>query len=85
MTHRTTLYPHRLDKDLLRQVLQTVETKTQLQVGKSGCRRKAVAKGIKEVCFDRGDTFYHGRVMNSLMVRVKQIRILREDTECARE
>ncbi len=45
----TTLHPHRLSIRILRQVLQTVAAAS---VGKA-VGEKAVAKGIKEVCFDR--------------------------------
>ena len=56
------LYPHRLSIRNLRQVLQNGGNKDAAkQVGKA-VGEKAVAKGIKEVCFDRGGYLYHGRV-----------------------
>ena len=46
-----------LDKDLKASIVNGGNKDAAKQVGE-----KAVAKGIKEVCFDRGGYLYHGRV-----------------------
>ena len=50
-----------LDKDLKASIANGGNKDAAKQVGKA-VGEKAVAKGIKEVCFDRGGYLYHGRV-----------------------
>ncbi len=49
------LYPHRLDKELKASIANSGNKDIAKQVSQSGRRKKAVVKGIKEVCFDRGE------------------------------
>ena len=50
-----------LDKELKASIANGGNKDAAKQVGKA-VGEKAVAKGIKEVCFDRGGYLYHGRV-----------------------
>ena len=50
-----------LDKELMANIANGGNKDAAKQVGKA-VGEKAVAKGIKEGCFDRGGYLYHGRV-----------------------
>ena len=50
-----------LDKDLKAEIGYGGNKEAAKQVGEA-VAKKAVAKGIEEVCFDRGGFLYHGRV-----------------------
>ena len=50
-----------LDKDLKAEIGYGGNKEAAKKVGEA-VAKKAVAKGIKEVCFDRGGYLYHGRV-----------------------
>lgn len=50
-----------LDKDLKAEIGYGGNKEAAKKVGEA-VARKAVAKGIEEVCFDRGGFLYHGRV-----------------------
>ena len=50
-----------LDKDLKKSIAYGGNKEAAAKVGKS-IGEKAVAAGIKEVCFDRGGYLFHGRV-----------------------
>ena len=49
------------DKDLKKEIGYGGNKEAAAKVGKA-IGEKAVAKGIKEVCFDRGGYIFHGRV-----------------------
>ena len=50
-----------LDKDLKAGIANGGNKEAAAKVGKA-IGEKAIAKGIKEVCFDRGGYLFHGRV-----------------------
>lgn len=50
-----------LDKDLKAEVVNGGNKEAAKKVG-AALAKKAAAKGIEEVCFDRGGFLYHGRV-----------------------
>ena len=50
-----------LDKDLKAEVTNGGNKESAKKVG-AALAKKAAAKGIEEVCFDRGGFLYHGRV-----------------------
>jgi large subunit ribosomal protein L18 len=50
-----------LDKAIAEQAAGKTKTEVAALVGKAAAER-ALAKGISEVCFDRGGNLYHGRV-----------------------
>ena len=50
-----------LDKDLKADIAYGGNKEAAAKVGKA-IGEKAIAKGIKEVCFDRGGYLFHGRV-----------------------
>jgi large subunit ribosomal protein L18 len=50
-----------VDKDLKKEIGYGGNKEAAAKVGKA-VAEKAVAKGIKEVCFDRGGYLFHGRV-----------------------
>lgn len=50
-----------LDKDLKAEVANAGNKEAAKKVG-AALAKKAAAKGIEEVCFDRGGFLYHGRV-----------------------
>lgn len=50
-----------LDKELKAEITNGGNVEAARQVGKAVGER-AIAKGIKEVCFDRGGYLYHGRI-----------------------
>lgn len=50
-----------IDKDIKADIVNGGNKEAAAKVGKA-VAEKAVAKGIKEVCFDRGGYLFHGRV-----------------------
>ena len=60
-THLDVYKRQSLDKDLKAEVANGGNKEAAKKVG-AALAKKAAAKGIEEVCFDRGGFLYHGRV-----------------------